>query len=93
MAPLDVIRQAVKERNDAMRRWALRCAYDERDVEWVNRLFPPQQHVIDDGDGVCGDCLWCQENVESDCIVPDDSKCAWCGHCLGNHADKVEIPA
>jgi hypothetical protein len=42
-------------------------------------------HVIDAGDGVCGDCLWCDENIESDCIVPDDAKCAWCGHCLGNH--------
>lgn len=45
-------------------------------------------HEVDDDDGVCGNCLWCQENVESDCIVPSHPKCAWCGHCLGNHSGK-----
>jgi len=50
---------------------------------------PEILHEVDDGDGVCGDCLWCQENVESDCIVASDPKCAWCGHCLGNHAERI----
>jgi len=44
-------------------------------------------HTVDDGDGVCGDCLWCEENTGADCNVPADPKCAWCGHCLGNHSE------
>lgn len=48
---------------------------------------PSPPHVIDAGDGVCETCLWCDENAESDCIVPSDSKCDWCGHCLGNHGE------
>ena len=53
---------------------------------WV----PDHYHIVDAGDGVCGDCLWCEENVEDDCNVPDDPKCAWCGHCLGNHSEPDE---
>jgi hypothetical protein len=44
-----------------------------------------QGHTVDDGDGVCGDCQWCQENTGGDCIVLSDPKCAWCGHCAVNH--------
>jgi hypothetical protein len=58
----------------------------------VDRVTDPrvdsQIHVVDDGDGICGDCLWCEENVDNDCNVPGDPKCAWCGHCLGNHAQE-----
>jgi hypothetical protein len=45
-------------------------------------------HFVEDGDGVCGDCFWCQENTELNCIVPSDPKCHWCDHCLGNHDDE-----
>jgi hypothetical protein len=66
-------------------------------AEVQNRMGPEcaDRHVIDDGDGVCGDCLWCDENTDSDCIVATDPKCAWCGHCLGNHAspDRCTCPA
>jgi hypothetical protein len=50
----------------------------------------PSAHGVDGGDGVCADCLWCEENFERDCTVPTDPKCAWCGHCLGNHVDTTE---
>lgn len=43
-------------------------------------------HLVDDGDGVCGDCAWCQENDETECIAPNHPKCAWCGHCVGRWA-------
>jgi len=35
----------------------------------------------------CDDCLWCEQDPDRDCINPDDEKCQWCGHCLGNHAE------
>ena len=47
-------------------------------------------HQIEDGDGVCGDCAACQENIEPDTVDCGDL-CAWCGHCLGT-VDQAALP-
>ena len=46
-------------------------------------------HTIEDGDGVCGDCPFCDENLEDACIVTERFKCAWCGHCTRNHVHRA----